>query len=151
MTVTISQDRIFEISEIINSRYEDEFYGYLDRETGEVLTGSQDYPLDIEPSEDSDNYEAAMNEFEQRYLVIPQQGSGNAYQDMANFIQTILDEKLRDLLSVAIQGRGAFGRFKDVLSRPENESEQNRWFLFRDRCEHDRIVEWLTENELSLK
>ena len=148
MTVTISQISIFEISEIMNSRFEYELYGYLDRETGEVLTGSQDYPLDIQPSEDDDNYEAAIDEFEQRYLPIPQSGSGNAYQDMLDFIETVLDEKLQDLLSVAIQGRGAFGRFKDVLRRPEYESERNRWFSFSEQCEYERIVEWLAENKV---
>ncbi|MEM8832318.1 MAG: UPF0158 family protein [Cyanobacteria bacterium P01_G01_bin.19] len=150
MTATVSQDFFSEISEIMNSGYEYELYGYLDRETGEVLIGSQGYPIDIEPSEDDDNYEAAMYEFEQRYLLIPQQGSANAYQDMVNFIDTVSDEKLRDLLSVAIQGRGAFGRFKHVLSRPEYESERNLWFSFSEQRENQRIVEWLAENNLNV-
>jgi hypothetical protein len=37
-------------------------------------------------------------ELEHRYLSIPHLGSRDGYQDMVDFIETITDEKLRDLL-----------------------------------------------------
>ena len=44
-------------------------------------------------------------------------------------------------MDVALDGKGAFGRFKRVLARyPE---ERERWFEFSDRRLRARIDEWL--------
>jgi hypothetical protein len=49
---------------------------------------------------------------------------------MALFIATLEDPEIVDRLQIAIIGKGAFRRFKDVLSRwPE---ELSRYFLLRD-------------------
>ena len=127
MSTMISKDDIFLITEIMKSRPGEGIDGYIDRATGEVLTDS---PLEAEFDP-------------QYYLPIPQEGSGNGYQDMVDFIETVQNERLRDLLEVAVQGRGAFRRFKDVLLRSEYESESNHWFAFSEKREYDRTVEWL--------
>jgi hypothetical protein len=49
--------------------------------------------------------------------MIPKQDSRDGYQDMQEYIWSLEDEHLRELLEVAIQGSGAFRRFKDVLSK----------------------------------
>lgn len=151
MSTTISRDDIFFITEVMKSRDGEGLHGYIDRETGEVLTGNQDYPLEIIPDEEDENYEQVEAEFNLRYLPIPQAGSSSAYQDMVDFIETVEAERLQDLLEVAIQGRGAFGRFKDVLRRSEYESERNRWFSFSEKCEYDRAVAWLTAKGFSVE
>ena len=52
------------------------------------------------------------------------------------------------LLEVAINGKGAFRRFKDVLlNYPE---ERERWFKFRDDRMEKRAVEWLESIDVSL-
>lgn len=44
-------------------------------------------------------------------------------------------------MTVAINGKGAFRRFKDVLLRyPE---ERERWFRFKDERMQERALEWL--------
>jgi Uncharacterised protein family (UPF0158) len=151
MSTTISKDNISLIAETMEIRDGEELYGYINRETGEVLTGSRDYPLEIIPNEEDENYEEVEAEFDLRYLPIPQEGSRDSYQDMVDFIETVADERLRDLLGVAIQGRGAFGRFKDVLRRSEYESECNRWFGFSEKCKYDRVVKWLTAKGFSVE
>ena len=151
MTTEISRDEIFSISQIMGSRIDGELYGYIDRQAGEVLIGSDDNPVDILPDEDDENYEVAMDEFESRYLEIPLNGSSEAYRDMSDFIETVEDEKLKALLEVSIQGRGAFGRFKEVLRRPEYEAEKARWFTFSDVNQEERVFKWLSENQISLK
>ncbi|MBZ0304157.1 MAG: UPF0158 family protein [Anaerolineae bacterium] len=76
-----------------------------------------------------------------RYRMIPKQDSRDGYQDMQEYIWSLEDEHLRELLEVAIQGSGAFRRFKDVLSRyPET---QENWFRFRDERENLRMRDWL--------
>lgn len=76
-----------------------------------------------------------------RYVQIPQQDSHEAYRDMERFISTVRSDRLRDRLWQAIQGRGAFRYFKDILY--EHPAEQERWFAFRDRRVYDRISWWL--------
>jgi hypothetical protein len=76
-----------------------------------------------------------------RYRMIPKQDSREGYQDMQEYIWSLEDEHLRELLEVAIQGSGAFRRFKDVLYRyPE---AQENWFKFRDEREQQRMTDWL--------
>ncbi|MBD2492671.1 UPF0158 family protein [Aulosira sp. FACHB-615] len=149
MTTAILKDDIFLITKVMTSRDGDGVYGYLERDTGKLLIGGEDYRLDILPNDENVDEEAEV-EFDLRYLPIPQNGSADSYQDMVAFIETVEDEKLRDLLGVAIQGRGAFGRFKDVLRRAEYESERNRWFSFSEQCEYDRAVKWLAAEGFSV-
>jgi len=94
MSITILKDDIFLITEAMKSRDGEGIYGYIDRETGEVLTGSHDYPLEIIPDEDDENYEEVEAEFDLRYLPIPQEGSGDNYQDMVDFIETVLVSRI---------------------------------------------------------
>ena len=63
-------------------------------------------------------------------------GSGAGYRDMAEFIDTVTDLDLADRLGIAIQGRGAFRRFKDTLARWPAELE--RWYGFSDDRQRGR-------------
>lgn len=64
-----------------------------------------------------------------RYRMLPKQDSRDGYQDMQEYIESLENDHLRELLEVAIQGSGAFGGFKDVPYRyPE---AQENWFKFR--------------------
>ncbi|MBN1122422.1 MAG: hypothetical protein JXJ17_15205 [Anaerolineae bacterium] len=55
------------------------------------------------------------NGFGSRYIGIPWVESHEGYQDMELFIETVEDKHVQELLYVAINGRGAFQRFKSVL------------------------------------
>ena len=78
-----------------------------------------------------------------RYLQVPRADSREGYDDMQDFIDTVSDEHLQELLNVAIQGRGAFRRFKDVLAR--HPAEQQRWFDFQAARLDARAQKWLAE------
>jgi len=80
MPVVVAKDDIFLIAEVMKSRWGEGLHGYLDRETGEVFTGSEDYPPDILPDEDSENFETLEAEFDRRYLPIPQRLQMNTYK-----------------------------------------------------------------------
>jgi hypothetical protein len=60
---------------------------------------------------------------------------------MEDFILTVRDQHLQDLLWAAIRGRGAFRRFKDLLYAYP--AEQERWYDFQDRRQRERVVHWL--------
>jgi len=67
---------------------------------------------------------------------------------MQDFIATIEDKHLVELLEVAINGKGAFRWFKDVLLNYTNERE--KWFQFRDDRIEERALEWLESINVSL-
>ncbi|MEL6339534.1 MAG: UPF0158 family protein [Myxococcota bacterium] len=65
------------------------------------------------------------------------------YQWLDEFIRSVEDEVLRERMEAAINGKGAFRRFKDILlTLPE---ERRRWFEFRDHKMRERIGEWVRE------
>jgi hypothetical protein len=60
---------------------------------------------------------------------------------MEGFIAGVSDPGRADRLSIAIEGRGAFRRFKDTLARWPD--DQGRWYQFSgERC-RGRAREWL--------
>jgi hypothetical protein len=124
-----------------DSSYENEYY--LDLETGEILFLSE-YMDDEETRKLRDQIEEDFD----RYERIPKTEPHEGYEDMQNFIANGEDEHLAELLEVAINGRGAFRRFKDVLLRyPE---ERERWFQFKDERMQERALEWLDDIGVTL-
>ena len=137
--LNISLDGLCEAME--DSSYEHEYF--LDLETGEILFIS-DYLYDEESRELKDH----IDEDFERHERIPKAESHEGYQDMVDFIATVHDERLAELLEVAINGKGAFRRFKDVLlNYPE---ERERWFKFKDERMEERAIEWLDNIGISL-
>jgi hypothetical protein len=69
------------------------------------------------------------------------------YQDMADFAGGITDERAGRRLARALQGRGAFRRFKDELHE-EYPHLLPVWHAFRDTRAQRRALEWLAGNSL---
>jgi hypothetical protein len=111
--------------------------GAIDLETGRVLpdaaieyareTGAEDVDLDDD----------------ERWLRVRSEGSHRGFRDMRDFIGTVADADRADRLSIAISGRGAFRRFKDVLSRWPD--ELRRWFGFSAERRRGRCRAWLAD------
>ncbi len=114
-----------------------------DEETLEQVELTIRQQVDLSESERNQLLEAARIEWNEgeRYRVVPHQNSYEGYRDMQEFIWSLEDERLRELLEVAIRGSGAFGRFKDVIHR--DSTARDKWYLFRDARQHERILEWL--------
>ena len=76
-----------------------------------------------------------------RYIAIPKADSREAYGDMESFIETVANPRLQSQLTNAIQGRGAFRRFKDaLLAHPD---ERERWIAFSAARVRERALAWL--------
>jgi hypothetical protein len=110
---------------------------FLDGETGEVLHLNES---------DDDDLADRIEEGGERYVVIPYQGSTAGYRDMVEFINSVNDNRLRALLDVAINGKGAFRRFKDVLQ--DYPEERERWFTFQKQRAYQRILSWLESEDI---
>ncbi len=116
---------------------------YLNLETGEILLIS-DYMDD----EEIKKLKGKIDENFDRYELLPKAELYESYEDMNAFISTVKDEHLVELLFSAINGKGAFRRFKDVLERyPE---ERGSWFHFKDDRLKERALEWLEDIGVSL-
>lgn len=112
--------------------------GRIDRRTGEVWHESAiEYALEIGQEDE------ASLEDEDRWLWVHCEGSGEGYRDIQAFIATIPDPSRIDRLEIAIQGRGAFRRFKDVLGRWPDELE--RWFTYSEDRQRGRARAWLSQ------
>jgi len=128
-------------SAIEDSSYEHEYY--LDLETGEILFLSE-----YSDDRDTEKLREKIDKNYDRYEQVPRTESHEGYEDMEDFIATVKDEHLAELLGVAINGKGAFRRFKDVLlNYPE---EEERWFKFKDELVEERAREWLDDIGVTL-
>ena len=117
---------------------------YLDLKTGELLHVSDEFMM----TDGIEKIHQRMGNEPERYLSIPTESSREGYQDMVAFTESLEDENLKEKLWIALNGRGAFRRFKDVLlSYPEKREE---WFEFKDKRLEERVMEWLEENEIEL-
>jgi len=117
---------------------------YLDTKTGELLLVSDEF---MDTGETEEIHERLDDEPE-RYLSIPTESSREGYQDMVAFTESLEDEILKEKLCVALNGRGAFRRFKDVLLSYLEKREE--WFKFQNERLEKRVMEWLEENEIEL-
>jgi uncharacterized protein UPF0158 len=105
----------------------------LDRETGEVrmvLGGEEDREIRERIGAEPD-----------RYVPVPPADSREGYREMEEFAATVEVDRLRELLAVALGGKGAFRRFKDVLGGFPD--ERRRWFEFHDERLRRRASERL--------
>ena len=69
------------------------------------------------------------------------------YQDMADFAGAITDERAGRRLARAIEGKGAFRRFKDELHKGYPHLLP-AWYTFRDARAQRRAVQWLAGSSL---
>lgn len=60
--------------------------------------------------------------------------------------ESVDDAELRGKLEVALDGRGAFRRFKNVLA--DHRAERERWFAFHGRRPREAMDEWLTDHDI---
>jgi hypothetical protein len=79
-----------------------------------------------------------------RWLVIFGEGSRESYRDMQQFIATLDDDDLAERLTDAIDGKGAFHRFYNVLERRDPDT-LTRWHRYHDDARIGRARSWLAD------
>ncbi len=114
-----------------------EVHSYLHLETGEVLRvvdGIADPEMHSRIATDAS------------YMRIDPVSSREQYRWMERFIPMVEEAPLRDRLTHAIDGKGAFRRFKDVLM--SHGPERERWFAFRSERLRVFMEAWLSAHAL---
>jgi uncharacterized protein YciI len=106
----------------------------VDLRTGDVYhPGTLDYDRPDELNEDSDAFDP------DRWLFFGPD-SREGYRDMLDFASEVKEARLRERLFLALDGRGAFRRFRDALA---HESQLARWHLFSGERALGRARAWL--------
>src|SRR5690349_10809023 len=114
-----------------------EVHSYLELSTGEVLRvvdGVADPQMHARISADPN------------YLRIDPVSSREQYRWMERFIPMVDETELRGKLAQAIDGKGAFRRFKDVLMSYATDRE--RWFAFRSERLRTFMEAWLSAHAI---
>lgn len=96
--------------------------GYLDLRTGEVYDDSSTDPMIV-----GDDLAIDVEEEPGRWLRFDCTGSRDGWRDMAAFVERQHDRALQERLERAIEGKGAFSRFRDIINQ-EGLAEQ--WHAF---------------------
>ena len=110
----------------------------IDPQTGEVAFWTSDTGIDGQNPVDLDELDLVCVDPLPSYVW---------YQDMADFAERISDERAGRRLARAIDGRGAFRRFRAEL-HDEYPHLLPAWYAFRESRARRRAVEWLAENSL---
>jgi Uncharacterised protein family (UPF0158) len=113
---------------------------FLNTETGEVLFLSE---LDAFTEERDQELEEIDGS--DIYIPIERIDSSEAYRWMEDFVAQIVAPRsirVAEKLSIALMGRGAFRRFKDVLHMVGDDWAQ-AWYDWRDRRLKEAMYEWL--------
>lgn len=81
------------------------------------------------------------------YIDLPDSYHINEYPMMENFVYSLPRGKNQTILYNAIQGRGAFRRFKDKLNEI---GLAKTWFEYRDQQYKEIALEWCEENGIEV-
>lgn len=129
----IKLDEIITDLEFVNDGFYEAYYNPLKQETV--------FP-DIEECKTIDEDELT------ELIMLPTKYEINEYSMMESFIETIEDVKLYNQLYMAINGRGAFRRFKDTCINHEIIDD---WYKFRDDKFKEIAITWCKENNIDFE
>lgn len=90
--------------------------------------------------------EAEEEEFNENLVSLPNQYEIHEYKMMEEFIEKIDDPKDYNCMAIAIQGRGAFRRFKDMAI---NLGLIEDWYKFRDEKYKEIAREWCENHNIN--
>jgi Uncharacterised protein family (UPF0158) len=129
-----------EVATALADQADYEHHWLIHSQTGEIVFWTRDTGVNGEHPVD-------LDELEPDLVGIDPLPSHVWYQDMVDFAGLISDDRAARRLARAIQGRGAFRRFKDELHE-EYPELLPAWYEFRDIRAKRRAVEWLLDNSL---
>ena len=119
---------------------------FLNIQTGEVAFSSEfDDGFDEEESS-AEDYEG------EEYIPVERVHSYEAYQWMEDFVEQVVapkDRQAAEKLSIALMGKGAFRRFKDVLNRVDDKWAQE-WYQYKDKQLYEAMREWFASLSVTI-
>lgn len=137
--------QMHEILDAMTRSEDDPVRFFLDLQTGEVE--SQFCPDALaDRGEDEDDFDRRFEAEPERYEEIPQYSGHEEYGLMCRFADAVDADDIREQLVVALQGKGAFRRFRDVVFRYSD--LKARWFAMRQDALLKEALEWLASLDI---
>lgn len=131
---------MLKLSAFINAfEFIDEEESWINLETGEV------YKRWHFETEDMDEEEIEEFFWQNKIISLPMCFELNEYKDMVLFADSINNDEIRNKLYKALNGKGAFSRFKKEIAYL---GIREKWFLFRDERLKEKVKQWLEDNEI---
>jgi len=137
----------------------DESMHYLDTETGKIELVDHDLVSRLQDAGDDEDAESDFDipDWEQallpvaraiaaedpRYVALPEPDPHADYKLMSRFAARVEDPHARQRLEDALDGRGAFGRFRRVLG--DYPALRDQWHALQDEATREEALEWLAE------
>jgi hypothetical protein len=114
---------------------------YLDSDTGSVLLVQRDL-------DDLDELRQEIELQPNRFLYVPKPPPEQVELDLSDFIFTISDQHLKDILSMALESPNKVAACKSVLAK--HTEEMQRWRKFRQDAVRERVRRWLAANDIEM-
>src|SRR5487761_2176866 len=134
----------------------DEHHAYLDLDTGEVVTVSEDLLCEAEDPGDEgpDLSDGQAEEWDiakrivssGRFRALPTKLDVHEWEIMRDFSESVEAGGIREDLSGAIHGAGAFRHFKDAAQRHGIEPA---WHAFRTAALRQSAADWCEANQIA--
>ena len=123
----------------------DDAEAYFDTKTGEILSvwDGMINGIHVEREEIE-----AIEEEEERYRSLPGSRAINEYDIMRDYIYSLPEGELQSRLFRAIDGRGAFRRFRQVI---EKSGSEDQWERFRGAALEQIGRDWAEEEEIEVE
>lgn len=146
--------KLADIVDAMELRFEG-FYQFLYKKTGQVisitseeLSEAEELPEDVCPEDLDEGIAQALDYYEndQDYVALPEDHEIDEYEIMQNFCFSISPEQGQKQLLRAIDGRGAFRRFKDLIYELEIADE---WYQFCEAAYVEIARQWCEDNDLA--
>lgn len=131
----------------------------FDTMTGEVMTIPNELMEAVETCDDdamdslpdweiemTETAKAILSDEEGRFVEVPRRSSQEGYDLMVEFAESLKDARLKEKLDKALDGKGAFGWFKNVLS--DYPIEEKRWFAFKNKRLRQEVIDWLNSIDI---
>ena len=128
-----------EILDAMTRANEDPFEYWLDLTEGRVVVLGDELVDGV----DYGPIARAMEEEPDRYAEIPRFEAREEYGLMCRFAEQVDESDIREMLDLALRGKGAFGRFRDVVFRYPD--LQAGWFALRQEALLEAVRVWFAE------
>jgi len=146
------------VDEIIDMLDEqsDEMSCFLNTKTGEPFYLDAELYRAIEDEEDIEDFEDWQIEEIQKakeifdsenYLELPDKFDISEYKIMEDFCFSLENKFFSTKLQEAIQGKGAFRKFKDAVSQYDLLDD---WNKFKENALREFVIEWCKDNDLEI-
>lgn len=135
--MVINYDELELAFEFVSSGYEFDHSAYLDKESGKIY-------FDSDASEDELPEDLFEND---KYIQIPEKREFGLGKPLAiEYSQINLPGEL-ELVYSFFRSRGAYSNFKALL---DSKNQLEQWYAFEQEALKKAILEWCTENEISI-